>query len=374
MIYSSCRNILLILLLSNAFCCKQVYVPPNIKGGAGYLVVDGTILNGQDSTVINLSRTQNITDSNFIPLPEPGATISIKGSNGDTYLLINESGGKYVIDQLNLNNNELYQLQITTANGNQYLSDSFPIKQSPPIDSLNWKQSDQGVTVFVNTHDPQNNTRYYRWEYVETYVYSAYYNSGLEYVNGIIIARPPEDKIYLCWRTLPSTELDLGTSIKLKDDEIFEIPVTLIPTGSQKLSLEYSILVRQYALTADAFAYWQSQKLNTEQLGTIFAPQPTQITGNLHCLTNPSELVIGYIGATTLQERRIFIKNTSLNDWNYTYPYGCRLDTPKNANDIITNVPVTYTPVGQILLITTNDCGDCRLQGGITTKPQFWPN
>ncbi|HEX4372916.1 MAG TPA: DUF4249 family protein, partial [Puia sp.] len=129
------RNIILFLLLINCFCCRQPYLPPIGKANLGYLVVDGVIINGQDSTIINLSRTQNVNDSIYlVNNPETGAAVSVIGANGDSYNLNEQSAGRYVTDQLLLNASELYRLKIITTNGKQYLSDSVPVKQTPPID------------------------------------------------------------------------------------------------------------------------------------------------------------------------------------------------------------------------------------------------
>jgi hypothetical protein len=39
------------------------------------------------------------------------------------------------------------------------------------------------------------------------------------------------------------------------------------------------------------------------------------IAGNIHSLSNSSEPVIGYISASTIPEKRIFIDHSSLTDW-----------------------------------------------------------
>src|ERR1700729_352615 len=91
------RNIFLLIILANCLCCRQAYTPPNIKANINYLVVDGTIVDGQDSTIINLSRTQNINDSSYYTLnPETGATVSVVGETGDVYGLKEQSAGRYV--------------------------------------------------------------------------------------------------------------------------------------------------------------------------------------------------------------------------------------------------------------------------------------
>ncbi len=58
-------------------------------------------------------------------------------------------------------------------------------------------------------------------------------------------------------------------------------------------------------------------KGNTENVGSIFGSQPNEITGNIHCVSNSSEPVIGYIGAGRSQHERIFISNSDMpSGWN----------------------------------------------------------
>src|SRR3712207_6958843 len=53
-----------------------------------------------------------------------------------------------------------------------------------------------GVTIFVNTHNPENNTRYYRWEFDETWenrsVYPFVPISGVVEDDGIMEPRSEE--------------------------------------------------------------------------------------------------------------------------------------------------------------------------------------
>jgi hypothetical protein len=380
------RNIFLLLILISGLCCRQTYIPPNIGGNNTYLVVDGIIIDGQDSTIINLSRSQNISDSSYTIHPETGAKLSVVGANGDTYNLSEQSSGRYVIDQLNLNINELYKLKIITSNGNQYLSDSMLVKLTPPIDSISFQLENDGAHVYANTHDPQNNTRYYRWQYIETWEYHSAHPSEFIYhpQDTTVIERDTNQMVSTCWQTDQSTNLLLGSSANLANDIIYEQPIILIPSGSQKLSVEYSIFVKQYALNADAYNFWQLLQQNTEQLGTLFDAQPSQLTGNIHHVANPNEPVLGYISISTIQQQRIFIIRPQ--GWNYPIPVGCNLITVGNTIDSLAlEYGVNgYAPVTEIFSPATGTvtaysssiitCVDCTLQGGTTAKPSFWPN
>jgi hypothetical protein len=383
--------------------CRQLYNPPVTRANLGYLVVDGIIINGQDSTIINLSRTQNIADSNFVPNTETGARISILGQNGETYGLTELNPGKYVVPALSLNYLENYQLKIITANGKQYLSDTIPVKQTPAIDTVNWKEDSSTVMVFLNTHDPQNGTRYYRWQYVETWQYNAYYNSELIYLNGALNIRTPAQQVYTCWLNAGSTDILLGSSANLSSDIIYQQPLLTdslnihifsldlqsnLPEVNPRFYIEYSLLVNQYAITEDAYNYWQNLKVNTEELGTIFSPQPaSQVPGNIHCVNIPNEPVIGYIGASSLQQKRIFISYSDLFTGAQPplpvigcYQFGVirpdsvayyfskpNLFTPVSYEFLVNGLPNSFTGA-------PTNCANCESQGGINIKPSYWPN
>jgi hypothetical protein len=380
------RNILLLVILSVGLGCRQTYTPAGTGSIKNYLVVDGIIVDGQDSSIINLSRSQNLSDSAFTLNPETGAKLSVVGTAGDTYNLSEQSSGRYVTDQLNLNMNEFYKLKIITSNGNQYLSDTIQVKLTPPIDSLSWQIENDGAHIYVNTHDPQNNTRYYRWLYTETWEYHPAHPS--EYIyhpqDSTVIERDTNQMVSNCWQTYQSTNLLLGTSVNLANDLIYEQPIILIPSGSQKLSVEYSILIKQYALNVAAYNFWQLLQQNTEQLGTLFDAQPSQLNGNIHNVANPNEPVLGYISISTLQQQRIFIIRPLV--WNYQITPGCGLITVTNTSDSLAlqygiN---SFAPVLAIVAPSTGAviayssapimCVDCTLQGGTTVKPSFWPN
>ena len=358
--------------------CKQPYTPPAIQQNPTYLVVDGFLNVGQDSTIITLSRTRNL--DSIIPVPELNAQLMVIGASGEQYPLYEQGNGKYATDHLNLNFNENYQLRIITSDNKEYLSDTIMAKSTPPIDSLQWGRDSTGVHIYVTTHDPQNSTRYYRWDYVETWQYRTAFESYFDWVDGAEVLRPYDQHIYNCWMADHSTDIFVANSAKLSQDVIYQFPVCFIPQGSEKLSIKYSILVNQYAISEQAYDYWQILKKNTEQTGSLFDPQPSQTTGNIHSMSNPGEPVLGFIGACSLQQKRIFINGPDVANWNY-YPYyaECTIsDTIKPVNldqEFAPNVYHFLVYMGSnngAYFTTPVRCGDCRDHGGTNQKPSFW--
>jgi hypothetical protein len=372
--------------------CRKPYLPPIIASGNNYLVVEGVIDPGRDSTIIRLSRTVALS-STIGTKPELNATVVVESDANTTYPLYEKGNGYYFSPGLNLNTSNKYHLKITTS-GKVYQSDFVTIKNSPPIDSVYYRTQSNGLQIYADTHDPSNSTRYYRWDFMETYIVQSEYNSMEIHVKDptdTVLARLPADQIFQCWVTDSSQNINLNSSAKLSNDVISKNSIDFIPSTSEKLGIRYSILVKQYALTEDAYNYWTQLKKNTEQLGTIFDPQPSEIPGNIHCVTVPSEPVLGYISVGSYSQSRIFIDNFYLPAWLPVKPYydGCYVlsflyHDPMQAgtNTVATNIytdlyiPITaITPPHMEIILgftaSTPQCVDCTLRG-TNKEPSFW--
>ena len=360
--------------------CKEAYNPHLKNAGYNYFVVEGNIVTGDDSTLIHLTRTVDVSDTSVVQ-PELNATVKIEDENGGIYQLQEEGNGFYFSAPLNINPGENYRLHIFTSNGKEYASDYVPVKQTPPIDSVSWKlDNDGGVAIYVNTHDATGSTQYYRWEYDETWEHRAKYSSVLIYERSIrnVRYRLPEEQIYRCWNTSISGNILIATSAGLSADVIHEKPLITIPYGSPKINRVYSILVKQYALTKEAYEYWDNLKKNTEQLGSIFDPQPFADYGNMHCITDSSEPVLGYISACSASQQRIYIYWSQV-QWPYDFP-NCRdtivvsslIDTVFSGFEFLP-VAYSYMPPGSVMG-SSLDCVDCKWTGGgVYIKPPYMP-
>src|SRR6185295_5018092 len=330
--------------------CKQEYDPHIETKTTGLLVVEGFINSGQGPTTIHLSRSSDLENTTFNP--EPSAQVNVEGEDGSSFLLFDSGNGEYGNAQIALNAGVKYRLYIRTMDGKEYVSDYTAVKYTPPIDSITWQIENDGLRLYANANDPQNSTKYYQWKYEETWEFhSAYYNNLIYIVDPVtnvptaVAYKYPDQHndttIYKCWNTLNSSTIILGSTEKLASDVVY-LPVQYIEPHSEKLSVLYSINLRQYAISHDEYLFLQKMKKNTEQLGTIFDPQPSEISGNLHCVTDPEETVIGYIEVAQEQVMRIFISNSQVPDWNYDP--GCVFLEIDNKPDSIKQYGVGLMP------------------------------
>ncbi|MDP9041709.1 MAG: DUF4249 domain-containing protein [Bacteroidota bacterium] len=378
-----------LLFFVMVICCRKIYNPPAITAGNHFFAIDGFINIGPNtSTSITVSRSLNLSDT--IPnIPELGAQVVIRSSNGNTFALRDTAGnGVYISDVLNLDPTQNYQLDITGADGNKYLSDFVPAKQAPAIDSVSWELVNdpvtlaQAVNIYVNSHDPNNNTHYYRWDYLQTYKHLSVYESPWGEANGLIFPYDPTYSTHSCWSTVPSSNILLGTSIALNQDVISHIQVANIVQNDPTMDIGSSFLIRQFPLTEQGYNYWVTVQKNSQSLGGLFDLQPAQIKGNLHCTTNPNNPALGYVSASSVQEKRIYISNKNLPGWKSNQFYVCPTEAllQDQLNLLIYNYGDTsYGPYhfeGDFtvyLVVAPKRCMDCRYQGGINIKPDFWP-
>lgn len=366
---------ILLLFIFLASCKKPFQAPETAEAGT-VLVVEGGIAVGDSAeNKFLLSRLKPLEDTT-LSNPEPGASVSIMSSTGRTWLLPEISRGEYrAVNSIPFNAN--YKLRVTTRSGKRYETPFLKPINTPDIDSISWLQP-QDLNVFVNSFDPGNATRYYRWEYAETWEYRSYYETFLDFVNGQIVFRPPGDQIYSCWRTKESNTIILGSTVALSENRISFQPLVNIPYGDEKASVRYSIYVKQYGITKEAFEFWSILKKNTELTGTLFDPQPSQLPGNITSLDDPSEKVIGYISAGRQVNKRIFIRRPELSSWpKEDESLGCvvKAGSPDQMVAELSS-DTTYAPAYSItgggVAIAKKICVDCRRKGGTINKPAFW--
>jgi hypothetical protein len=368
------RSLFFILIILVALAsCKERYDPPLVDSKATFLVVEANLNPGPEATVVTLGRTMPI-NSNILRRDVNDALVSVEGRDNSKFQLFATGAGRYQ-SNLNLVVGSDYRLRIKTPDGKEYLSEYVQAKKTPPIDSVGWEYDDGDIQIHLSTGDKTQLSKYYRWEYEETWQINSVFFSSLVYeqpTNSVRQRIFPDENVFTCWKDENSTQLLLTNSTRLHEDLIYKFPIARIPSGSEKLSVRYSILVRQYVMDKQAYNFYELLKKNTEEIGSIFSPQPSELRGNISCISHPSEYVLGYVTSSTVETRRIFI---TIPTWNYQQY--CPEFTVRNHPDSLRAafgsgqlMPYTQTMFG--FMASHGECVDCRTRGGSTVKPSFW--
>ena len=377
-----------ITLLLVLFGCKEKYVAANISSGKNLLVVEGFINVGSGAvTTIILSRVTDLPDP--VNRYESNAKLEIQSKAGSVFTLTARGNGVYTSAALNLPGSESYRLHIITSDKKEYFSDYAIAKSAPDIKGISAERTtDGGIRLYTDSRITASDSRYYQWKTEETWEIHSSMESSYRFIKnnaGTIIdavptgpRRLPNDSIKKCWSTQNSTNILVGNLERFTTDSIHE-PLVTIPPNSPKLAIMYSINIKQYALSHPAYLYLDAMRKNTEQLGSIFDAQPSDLNGNIHCISNPSEQVIGYVDVIQEKAKRFFIKAAEI-PGGWVYNQGCM---QMHVDSIVGLLAYPgYLPLNETIPPARSDwitvdfgtatCVDCTLSG-TNIKPTFWP-
>lgn len=371
-----------LLLFAFLTGCLDPYPTDDIGGDVDALVAEGFINTTNQSASVRLSKAVPL-DTTALTEGIDYAEVSIESEGGSSFSVPGSGNGQYQASSLSIDANARYRLNITLQSGAKYLSDYVTLAQTPDIDSVTFGEGRDGINIYVNTHDPSGNSRYYKWEYVETWEYVASFFSNYVLVGGQAYERSPYDRIYNCWSTVPSTRIIINNTLRLSDDVVSNFPVTSQASGSVQLRKRYSINVLQRVLSKEEYDYWSSLQKTTENIGGLFDPLPYSVTGNIHAV-NGDGLALGYFGGGAVKEQRIFIGLSDLprNVLAKTSRVPCTDDdifsvdlagvAGLSSGSIL--VDAIYVPFIGIVGYTYSfpSCADCRTHGGTTVMPDFW--
>ncbi|MEZ4771604.1 MAG: DUF4249 domain-containing protein [Bacteroidia bacterium] len=372
-------------------CVEPITIP--IEEEASLLVAEGIITDapGPYQVKLSLSSPLNQRQDN----PETGAVVFIESEDGEKVRLNETKAGIYLTDSTAIRGkaDKKYRLIINRKNGADYESSWETLRPSPPIDSVYFRNETHiinnlpkpGSQIYIDSHDPEGNSRFYRWTWKETWKYSAPLSSAFAYAGNLNVVLIEEKKF--CFMRDSSRLIRVGTSTGNSEDIITNQPLAFITGETTRLRHRYSILVQQYVLSEEEYIFWNSIQEAAENTGTLFDRQPQSTTGNIKNINDSEEPVLGYFSASGVTEMRAYVNNIDLNfDVDVTYREQCyqNIDTiPLGPNsDIqvfqaIANGGVFYNyyiPFVNIagFLITTPECYDCTVRGGTRQVPDFW--
>ena len=158
------------------------------------------------------------------------------------------------------------------------------------------------------------------------------------------------------------------------------MPLVQMGSTDMRISLLYSIEVSQRALSRESYQYWETLRKNSDQVGGIFSPQPSEMRGNIKCTTDPEETVLGFISAASVTKKRFFASKSEIGIYNNSHI--CPVMIPEREKPI--PIPwstmhetgydiVSYNPSERESAWAPVSCVDCRIFG-TKNKPSFWPN
>jgi hypothetical protein len=406
MLKTGLKSLLVFLIVFTTFKCIDPFYP-KLDGYKSLLVVDGLLTNENRSYVVTLSLTKQELDSATVRVSD--AIVSVTDETGNITPLMACGNGIYKTDSLSFRGEigKSYRLHIKTSNGKEYESDSCTMLPVPGIDTIYYSRDVQlsgnqsiarpGLSVYLDTKPGIDDKYFLRWEFEETWKFGVPLPQRYDYINdSTILQISPAYVKEFCWKNARSSAIITGAILPGQSGSLKKQPVQFISTElSDRLSIRYSILIKQYSVSQKEYDYWNDLRQVNETEGDIFGSQPFAVVSNIKNINDPSEQVLGYFQVSAVEQKRKYISFDETIPLNLPfYSPGCKAIAKSPADypsgfappptfdeiyamfmsvAIYTFVEPIVNQSGKLLKLqfTTNECANCEITG-TSKKPDFW--
>lgn len=381
---------MLVLAVSGMTSCVYPF-EAELDGESGTFVIEGDILIGEVMEV-NLSYTAPVDSSYAIRRPAH-ASVWVEDDAGGRYSgKVDVPREKYFVDMREADTGLKYRLRVENHDtGKGYASSWQAVCKAPHIDSLSYIVDEVHLQLDIALSMHSDIGSYFKWSYREDWEYHSAYRAKIRYlpdpitwaqgpgvINDIIYPDVPD---YYCWDYEYSSEIMLFSTESQTEDRFVDLEFHSIPRQSKKISSLYHIEVQLEPITREAYLYWDNIRANSEYNGSLFAPNPSEMAGNIKCLTDTTEMVIGYINVAERDSQDMFYDNSE--EFFYKAPYAFT-DEPlevASSKDWFSwysrgYLPYDYKEMGSPspTLWSLKGNVDCTCQGGTRLRPPYWPN
>jgi len=409
------------MLMIMSSCVEEI--PLETESFESILIVEATITNENKQHEILLSRSYKLGSNQ--PIYESDATVIVSDDLGNSFTFNETEQGTYVSENVfAAQPNRNYNLSIVTSDGRIYASTEKQLTYNTSIDNLYVERGlnedgIEGVSVFLDSYDPTRSSNYYRHEYEETYkviapLYSPreviskgvqfpilfddipYFESLEDIVNFLVEVKFRDEQEQICYNTINSNTLILTNTIDLVEDKLDKYRIRFLNRDSYTIRHRYSILVRQYVQSREAYVFYETLNGFSESESVFTENQAGFLEGNVFSTQNSSENVFGFFEVASVDEKRVFFNYDDLFPGEVLPAYYIECDeffTPAlikedfahnwigsplvdainegmqfyDENVDENNSPFFYAP----FRLVQEPCGDCTVLGN-NSIPDFW--
>jgi len=369
-----------LFMLVTMVSCRDPFEPELSTFSTEVLVVEGFIeLEGE--SIVRLSKTsplQSEITGNLVS----SAFISLSDGEDNRWDFVELEEGIYSLEG-SFSENSTYFLHIQLSNGHTYRSEPLIPVITPEIEVLDYIRDEDGVEIFVSTRGTEA-AQYFLWTFEEHWIFQPGVVSQLIYENGTVRRRSEQERIDRCWDSNINPSIVLQNAARFEDNRILQRELVRIPNLSEKLTQRYSIEVKQMAIDQSAFDFWDILRRNSEDVGGIFSPLPSLITGNIQSLSEEVPQAIGHISMGKTSTKRIYIDLDDVFPWpvfipEYEFCFVLNDTIPPNlastqfASGNLVPARDIFNQMGVLLgyRASSRACTDCTLRG-TNVRPEFW--
>ena len=320
-----CRFIILTILVSS---CIDIY-EPQIKTNKDFLVFEGGITDEAGPYKVSITHS-HVFNSQQQYDPEINATCEIIDDSGLIESMFELTPGVYYTKDASFTGEtgKSYYLHVLTKDGKEFRSKPEKLLPAKPIDSLyvsrkaneyiytdlSGDQStkvDDGYEIYLNVNGHSTQGAYYRFDGTTTLQYSVIYTVGIN------------PYLTFCWQNHRlSTDILILETHSMQQDIYDGFPLSFFTKDTSQFKfltnrygsgIPYAISlvgwvsrIKQYCISEDYYLFLERLRNQLSGQDRIFDPAIDQVTGNITCISEPLQAVLGYFSVSSVSERSIY--------------------------------------------------------------------
>lgn len=282
---------------------------PDFKEQPDAVVVQGFISNEPGPYTIQLVRPANYSFAGYsIGIKNAVVYITDDAGNRENLLEVPESG-LYKTQNLQGETGRTYQLHME-IDGKKYESKPELIRDAgeidrvydepfQEIDALSNQSRLGGWNVYIDTKDPIENGNYYRWNFLHYKLVGTCGSINDRFGNPLYRVSCCGD----CWDIIRCTGvncINVANDALINGKQISRKQVGTVPVGCRD---RYYLEVEQQALSRDSYVFWKTVRQLLQNTGGVFDVAPSAVPGNITCLSDPDEQVLGFFSAVGISRK-----------------------------------------------------------------------
>ena len=366
------------------------------------IVIEATITNELKQQKVKVTHVTKFEDNG--PAFEADANVYILDDLSNIYNFVSDPGSGYYVSttEFQAEPERKYKLTVETSDGNVYESTVETLttvnNMQDVTATVGTKNGESGVLINVKSFDPSNSSKYYRYEYEETYqvIAPAWSDMTLLLIppptpgpfSGYNVQLIPREDLdtKICYPTKKSEDIILANT-SLQTEDRLDYTVRFISDQDYIISHRYSILVHQYVQNLAAYTFYKTLKEISGSGGNILSQnQPGFFYGNIKSATNPDKKVIGFFDVSSVSSKRIFFNYADLFpnkplppyvtdcvSQHFTFCFGPSETCNGSAlvSALLTDSLLFFNGSHPNYNMVPTACGDCTILGS-NIIPPFW--
>ncbi len=313
------KKILNVLFVLSLFVgCQEVYEPEGLDSSEDILVVNGALINSDSLITVTVYTAEAFGEDSYTAVGDASVWL-LDDQNNKYEFNMKPKTGYYCLSMsdIELNDNSEYFIRVQTTDGYVYESTPQVFPGEIEINQFSAEIGEEeienkndngdvitavyeGLTLDISLYSTDDLVRYVR--FVDTAIYQSEYQEYSPVVYYRCISKNALSSIPVIGSTIDVDGRQQITNRELGFLQYSRNTDYVSNNSSARVFDTWILLSKAYSVSEDCYTYYEKIIDQVSAQDKIFDPSPTQIIGNMECVTDSSVVVLGFFEVSRLTQ------------------------------------------------------------------------